>query len=42
MTGPLRHLVAITESQPITYGDLIVVLVILVLTGACLYFWRRR
>ena len=36
------NILAITTSQPITWGDVLIVLAVIVLLGMALSFWRRR
>lgn len=33
---------AITSGQPITWGDLLIILAVIVLLGMALFFWRRH
>ncbi len=36
------NMIAIAQNEAITWGDIIVVLLVLVLIGLCLTLWRRR
>lgn len=36
------NLLALTQNESITWGDLILILVVIVLLGMALFFWRRR